>query len=96
MSGPMSARIIALHSMCHPGRPGPQGLSQVGSPGLAPFHSTKSAGLRLAALTATRSPARLSSWCARRCQAHADFYMTVVALCTFVTYLVVITWQVCT
>jgi hypothetical protein len=72
MSGPMSARIIALHSMCHPGRPGPQGLSQVGSPGLAPFHSTKSAGLRLAALTATRSPARLSSWCARRCQAHAD------------------------
>ena len=61
MIGPMSSRIMALHSMCQPGRPGPQGLSQVGSPGLAAFHSTKSAGWRLAALTATRSPARLSS-----------------------------------
>ena len=26
-------RAIALHSMCQPGRPGPQGESQVGSPG---------------------------------------------------------------
>jgi len=82
----MSARIIALHSMCHPGRPGPQELSQVGSPGLAPFHSTKSAGLRLAALTATRSPARLSSWRARRCQAHVDLYeWGAVVFCTVVT-----------
>jgi hypothetical protein len=28
--------------MCHPGRPGPQGLSHVGSPGFAVFHSAKS------------------------------------------------------
>ena len=33
--------------MCHPGRPFPHGLSQVGSPGLAAFHSAKSAALRL-------------------------------------------------
>lgn len=25
---------MALHSMCQPGRPGPQGESQAGSPGL--------------------------------------------------------------
>ena len=30
--------------MCQPGRPGPQGLSQAGSPGLAPFHRAKSRG----------------------------------------------------
>ena len=35
MTGPISASIMALHSMCHPGRPGPQGDSQDGSPGLA-------------------------------------------------------------
>ena len=40
--------FMAEHSMCQPGRPGPQGLSQVGSPGLDIFHSTKSSGLRLA------------------------------------------------
>src|SRR5215217_6552652 len=38
---------IAEHSMCQPGRPGPHGLSQVGSPGLEAFHSAKSSGLLL-------------------------------------------------
>src|SRR5438270_8299142 len=38
--------LIAEHSMCHPGRPGPHGDSHCGSPGLAAFHSAKSAGLR--------------------------------------------------
>eukprot|EP00955_Chlamydomonas_euryale_P062200 358308-Chlamydomonas_euryale.AAC.10 len=47
--------------MCHPGRPGPQGLSQLGSPALAPFQSAKSAAPRFRASTPTRSPARLSS-----------------------------------
>ena len=46
---------MAEHSICHPGRPGPQGLSQDGSSGLAAFHSTKSA-------TASRS---YSSSCSR-------------------------------
>ena len=33
--------------MCQPGRPGPQGDGQLGSPGLAAFHSAKSSGSRL-------------------------------------------------
>ena len=33
--------------MCQPGRPGPHGLSQVGSPGACACHSTKSRGSRL-------------------------------------------------
>ena len=72
MTGPMSSRIMALHSMCQPGRPGPQGLSQVGSPGLAAFHSAKSAGLRLRESTSTRSPARLSSCRLASNQAHVS------------------------
>ena len=39
---------MAEHSMCQPGRPGPQGLSHAGSPGLAPFQRAKSPGLRFA------------------------------------------------
>lgn len=35
---------IAEHSMCHPGRPFPQGDSQNGSPGFTAFHKTKSSG----------------------------------------------------
>ena len=61
MTGPISFLIMALHSMCQPGLPGPQGLSQVGSFGFAAFQSTKSAGCRLLVLTATLSPALLSS-----------------------------------
>ncbi len=52
---------MAEHSMCQPGRPGPQGESQAGSPGLADFHSTKSRGSRLPPATSTLSPARRSS-----------------------------------
>ncbi len=61
MIGPMRDRIMALHSMCHPGRPWPQGDSQVGSPGLAAFQRAKSDGLRLRLSNATLSPALLSS-----------------------------------
>jgi hypothetical protein len=61
ITSPMSALIMLLHSMCQPGRPAPQGLSQHGSPGLAAFHSAKSAAPRLRLSTATRCPARLSS-----------------------------------
>ncbi len=38
---------MAEHSRCQPGRPGPHGVGQDGSPGLAPFHSVKSRGSRL-------------------------------------------------
>src|SRR5688572_10312461 len=39
---------MAEHSMCHPGRPRPHGLSHATSPAPgADFHSAKSAGLRL-------------------------------------------------
>ena len=66
MTGPMSSRIMALHSMCQPGLPGPHGLSHVGSPGFAAFQSTKSAGCLLLTFTATLSPALLSSCMQRR------------------------------
>ena len=52
---------MAEHSMCQPGRPGPQGLSQDGSPGLADFHRAKSRGSRLRSSTSTRAPASNSS-----------------------------------
>ena len=57
MTGPMWERIIAEHSKCQPGRPGPQGLGHWGSPALAAFHRAKSAGLRLRASPATLCPA---------------------------------------
>ncbi len=42
---PRVASAIAEHSMCQPGRPGPQGDShQVSSSGLRPFQSAKSRG----------------------------------------------------
>ena len=34
--------LIAEHSMCQPGRPGPIAVSHDGSPGFGPFHSAKS------------------------------------------------------
>ena len=40
-----------------PGRPLPQGLSQKGSPGLAPFHSAKSQGCRFSPVDSAASPA---------------------------------------
>ena len=49
MSAPLGRcfSTIAEHSMCHPGRPGPHGLSHEGSPGLDAFQSVKSSGLLL-------------------------------------------------
>ena len=61
MRGPMRVRTMALHSMCQPGRPRPQGLSHDGSPSLPAFHSTKSEGERLRLSTPTRCPAPPSS-----------------------------------
>src|SRR6266481_10171919 len=52
---------MAEHSMCHPGRPSPQGDAQEGSPGFACFQITKSKGSSLASSTCTREPARKSS-----------------------------------
>ena len=39
---------IAEHSMCQPGRPGPHGSGQEGSPGFAAFHRAKSSAIALA------------------------------------------------
>ncbi len=47
--------------MCQPGRPSPQGLGHLGSPGFAAFHSAKSMGLLFFSLTSTRAPACISS-----------------------------------
>ena len=43
LSSPMA---MALHSMCQPGRPGPNGEGQDGSSGRDGCHSTKSSRLR--------------------------------------------------
>mmetsp|Transcript_10035 Transcript_10035/g.38001 ORF Transcript_10035/g.38001 Transcript_10035/m.38001 type:complete len:423 (-) Transcript_10035:369-1637(-) len=42
---PKREYVIALHSMCQPGRPGPHLDSQLISPGFDVFHSAKSRGL---------------------------------------------------
>ena len=42
--GPNIALAIALHSICQPGLPCPQGESHKGSPGREFFHRAKSAG----------------------------------------------------
>ena len=47
---------MAEHSICQPGRPGPQGLGHAGSPDLACFHSAKSAGDRFLAAASPPSP----------------------------------------
>ncbi len=47
--------------MCQPGRPGPQGESQAGSPGLAAFHRAKSSGSSFNSEGSTRAPASNSS-----------------------------------
>ena len=44
---PRYFEIMAEHSMCHPGLPGPQGESHEHSPGFAAFHTAKSMGSRL-------------------------------------------------
>ena len=52
---------IAEHSMCHPGRPCPHGLSQPRPSGSLAFHSAKSSGSRFTSPTSTRAPASRSS-----------------------------------
>ena len=57
--------LIAEHSMCQPGRPGPSGVSHDGSSGFGPFHSAKSRTSALPYSSAsTRSPTR--SWSGSR------------------------------
>ena len=52
--------LIAEHSMCQPGRPGPNGEGQDGSPGFSPFQSTKSLTSSFSySSSATRSPRRI-------------------------------------
>ena len=51
--------LIAEHSMCQPGRPGPIAVSHDGSPGFGPFQSAKSRTSSLPYSSAsTRSPTR--------------------------------------
>ncbi len=61
--GPRYLPAIAEHSMCQPGRPGPQGEFQAavaGSPALVAFHSAKSRGSRLPR-SSTSAPVIISS-----------------------------------
>jgi len=58
---PKCVSDIAEHSICQPGRPRPQGLSQPGTSGGLGFHKTKSPGSRLYGATSTRAPANNSS-----------------------------------
>lgn len=50
MFSPSTALAMTLHSMCQPGRPGPQGDGHAGSPGLEDFQRAKSAAERLPAV----------------------------------------------
>ncbi|OPZ62037.1 MAG: hypothetical protein BWY85_02214 [Firmicutes bacterium ADurb.Bin506] len=60
-TGPRYFVDMTLHSMCHPGRPGPHGESHAGSPGFAAFQSVKSSGSCLVSPTSTLAPACRSS-----------------------------------
>lgn len=42
MLSPSMALAMTEHSMCHPGRPRPQGDGHEGSPGFDAFHRAKS------------------------------------------------------
>src|SRR6266478_6212365 len=60
--GPRSCMLIALHSMCQPGRPSPHGLGQNTAPswGARAFQRAKSASESLVySSLATRAPAHL-------------------------------------
>ena len=60
--GPRWAMLIAEHSMCQPGRPGPIAVSHDGSPGFGAFQSAKSRTSSLPYSSAsTRSPTRRPS-----------------------------------
>ena len=50
---------MAEHSMCHPGLPGPHGLSQSG-PSWVLFQRAKSRGLRLSSCSSIRMPVIIS------------------------------------
>ena len=52
-SSPSRSSAITTHSVCQPGRPSPHGDGQLGSPGLAFFHSAKSTGERFSSLPST-------------------------------------------
>ena len=53
---------MTTHSVCQPGPARrPTATSQVGSPGLAFFQSTKSSGERFSSSASTRAPARSES-----------------------------------
>ena len=64
--------LIAEHSMCQPGRPGPIAVSHDGSPGLGPFHRAKSRTSSLPYSSAsTRSPTRIASGSSRASRPYA-------------------------
>ena len=64
--------LIAEHSMCQPGRPGPTAVSHDGSPGFGPFHSAKSRTSSLSYSSAsTRSPTRICSGSSRASRPYA-------------------------
>ena len=57
---------IAEHSICHPGLPLPQGLSQEGSPGFAAFHISKSRGIFFAFINLNPRASEQVLWLAIR------------------------------
>src|SRR5256885_8800652 len=58
--GPSSAIDITEHSMCHPGRPRPIGVSHDASPGFGAFQSAKSRALSFSySSTSTRAPSSM-------------------------------------
>ena len=64
--------LIAEHSMCQPGRPGPIAVSHDGSPGLGPFHRAKSRTSSLPySSDSTRSPTRIASGSRRASRPYA-------------------------
>ncbi len=65
IDSPSTSEAMAEHSMCQPGRPGPQGEGQAGSPGFEAFHSAKSLGLRFSCAIAKDkdpSPSSKAAW----------------------------------
>lgn len=59
---PKQLDAMAEHSMCQPGRPGPHGLGQLGSPGCDAFQRAKSSGDFSAALVKAPSPDISTDW----------------------------------
>lgn len=59
---------MAEHSRCQPGRPGPQGVFQLGSPSFAAFHMAKSRGSRLPVSPSPSGCSRFSSLWLESCR----------------------------